>query len=231
MQSSSSETSIFGSFLAGLQRDQDQRARELGFESAEALARAEQAEEDARALREHRASVLEAQGGRLTDAMAEALMHGREQATDALRAVREWSRSSKPMLVLSGTVGTGKTVAALSYVCSRPVRWQMVRAPRLGAMHERWSSDREDHIEALRMMIPVMVLDDLGQEPLDDRRTVPALLELFDSRKSLRTRTIITTNLTVAQADKRYPEAMMSRIRESARWASLEGRDMRRRAP
>lgn len=230
MRSSSSESAIgFGGMLAGVRDAQERRARELGYADAAAMFEAEESAEAARALRDHRRSVVEGLDGRLTDAMAEALLEGRERETQAVRAVREWASSSKPVLVLAGGVGTGKTVAALSHVCSRPMTWQLVRCARLGAMHERWSSDREDHIEALRMRVPLMILDDLGQEEMSDRRTVPALLELFDSRKSARTRTIVTTNLTGAQAEKRYPEPMIDRLRESARWIGLEERSMRRR--
>lgn len=230
MQSSKSEGSMdFLSVVEAARSSFDARARANGFADADAMLLEDRARDARAALRDHRRAVVESLGGRLTDAMGRALIEGEEEVTEALRAVREWAATSKPTLILAGGVGSGKTVAALSFVCSRAVSWQMVRCGRVGAMHERWQSEREDHVEALRMNVPVMILDDLGQEHLDDRRNMTALSELFDCRKSERTRTIVTTNLTADQARKRYPEPIIDRWREAAKWVSLDQASLRRR--
>jgi DNA replication protein DnaC len=81
----------------------------------------------------------------------------------------------------------------------------------------------------LRLGVPLLVVDDLGLEPLDDRRAAVAVEELFHARQSEDVRTIVTTNLTPDEARRRYSERVFSRLAQSGRWWNLSGDDIRRR--
>ena len=59
-------------------------------------------------------------GPRVSDTIAEALLAGDGLAdTIAHSTVREWLATTKPVLVLSGGTGTGKTVAAILHLLRR----------------------------------------------------------------------------------------------------------------
>jgi DNA replication protein DnaC len=227
----------FDSMLASIQRANERRARERGFatvdamlEAEDAVTRATQAEEAARKAAAHRRTVVAAFGGRLRSDVAEALVDDVGLAeTPALRAVREWLASSAPVLVLSGGTGTGKTVAAAWALGSRVGAFQVLRATRLGAAFERWQTDREDNVEPLRLSVPTLLVDDLGTEPIEDRRTVSAIDEVFDARQS-HVRTVVTTNLTREQIRARYSDRVLSRLAQNARVIDLDQKnDLRRR--
>lgn len=210
------------------------RVQELGLSSLEelyAIQRAEaekqRREEEAERVRKFRHGVLKSIGPRFTDDVARGLVDGAGLAdTVAHLTVREWLASSKPTLVLSGGTGTGKTVAAMRAILEAD-SFQFLRAIRIGAHYERWSSDREDDVEPIRFGVALLVVDDLGQEPIDDRRVMPAIEEVLDQRQSERTRTLITTNLSADQLRSRYSERIVSRLRQNATVKILGASDMR----
>lgn len=227
----------FGAMFADLQRLQAEEASRRGFADIDAMVAHDQAEEVrrrsaevAKASKQHRASVVAALRGRLTEQAEAAIVDQTLADTQALAAVREWLAGRKPVLILSGGTGCGKTVAAAWALATREGPFQAIRAVRLGSAWERWSSDREDGVEALRLWVDTMLVDDLGQEPIEDRRVVPAVEELFDSRQSPRTRTIVTTNLSPAQMRERYSERVLSRWAQGAMVVHVKGTDLRRGA-
>jgi len=226
----------YGAIVETMRRAQERAARERGFVSVDAMVASDDAVEAKRVAREqaldlaeHRRTVLAQCAGELSDATVDRLTSGRHEETDATRAIREWSATSRAILVLAGNAGTGKSFASLAYACARRVDCQIVRASRLGAHWERWQSDREDRIEPLRMRVPLLIVDDLGLEPLDDRRAAVAVEELFHARQGGGLRTIITTNLSPSDAKRRYSERVFSRLAECGRWVQLSGEDLRRR--
>lgn len=211
-------------------------ARELGFKTVDELERHEAAQEDSagrseRAVRDlrRRERACAAAHGRITDAVRVQILHGEPlPTTKAVEAVDAWRGGKKPILVISGGTGCGKTVSTVLAMAACSERVQFVRAIRIGAHFERWGSDRDDKIPALDMDCGLLVVDDLGQELVEDRRTMPALEEIVDYRQSLRTRTIFTTNLTPAQIKERYSERFRSRLTQNAELAQVEGSDLRR---
>jgi DNA replication protein DnaC len=222
--------------LARIQAEQLDAARERGFDSVDAMVAHDEAEEQRRrnaesdrASREHRQRVVAAMSGRLTEQAEAAIVAGTGLAdTVALTTVREWLAGVKPVLILSGGVGSGKSVAATWALASREGTFQAIRAVRLGSAWERWSSDREDGVEALRLGVSMMLIDDLGQEPIEDRRTIPAIEEVFDSRQTTRQRTICTTNLSRDQMRERYSDRVISRLAQNAMVVVVKGIDLRR---
>jgi DNA replication protein DnaC len=81
---------------------------------------------------------------------------------------------------------------------------------------------------ALDLGADLLVVDDLGQEPIEDRRAMPAIEEVLDSRQSERTRTLITTNLDADAIRDRYSERIRSRLAQNAKLFAVPGDDRRR---
>lgn len=214
-------------------------AKTLGISLEEARARREEREARERetrrrawleALDAHRRNVVDRYRERMDHQTAEALAKGDLKPSKAMQVVDTWIDTASPYLVLSGGTGCGKTVASI-YALTRldlEELGQMIRAIRLGAHFERWSSDRDIGIEPIYFDSKLLVIDDLGEELMADRRTLPALEEVLDARIGANRRTLFTTNLTMSQIRERYTSARIhSRLAAYATFVSLDGEDMR----
>lgn len=163
------------------------------------------------------------------------------------------AQSFTASLALHGNdVGNGKTHLACAIV--NAASEQCVGARFLTAvsifesMHEasKYGSD-EDVTEILREFatIPVLVLDDLGREPLT-KRTIPWLGELLNRRWNECRPLVVTTNLSFEQLHKHYAAAcaaasqpdstadgIVDRLRGMIpfeRWVKVTGRSQRGRS-
>lgn len=215
----------------------DAAAREQGFANHDAWYARQREIEAARAeadrlrdLAQHREWASRILVGRFPDSVAEEIRDGRppSKPTKAWEAVCLWLASSKPALVLAGATGGGKTVAAIRAMAESGCRSQFIRAVQVGAHYERWSSDRESGVQPLDVTVGFMVVDDLGMEPMEDRRTEAAIDEIVDARQSMSRRTIFTTNLTDAELRARYSERVRSRWAQSAMVKTIAETDRRR---
>ena len=70
------------------------------------------------------------------------------------------------------------------------------------------------------MRTPLLLLDDLGTEPLMNNITVTQLFNLLNERQMAGRHTVISTNLSLSELKDRYTERITSRL--------LDGRDCRR---
>jgi len=124
----------------------------------------------------------------------------------------------KPMAVLAGPVGGGKTVAAAHAMAvnlpwhhdeRRPLKALFVPAYELMQISP-YGSDLE------RLSQPdVLVLDDLGREYLDEKGFLLALIDaLLNHRYDRGLITVMTTNLNAVSFSKRYGERIVDRLRE-----------------
>ena len=88
--------------------------------------------------------------------------------------------------------------------------------------------DGEDGFAAL-LETPLLLVDDLGTEPLMRNITVEYLFLLINERMEAGLSTMVTTNLNPAQILERYGERVCSRLfdRASALAIRLEGKDLR----
>jgi DNA replication protein DnaC len=144
--------------------------------------------------------------------------------TPWLEAVREWHAGSKSVLVLSGSVGSGKTVAAC---------WAMagdnglfVSAANLARIVGDFDRTEWRRFASCRLL----VVDDLGDE-LQAERLSAALKQIISERGAHGGRTVLTTNETPKQLKARYPdEKLWSRIAQSCDVVVRSGGDMRRGA-
>ena len=145
--------------------------------------------------------------------------------TQALAAVRAWLDRDLTFLVLGGSVGVGKTVAAASAFVERGGLFR--KASQITRMSQ-FDEESWDRLYRARLL----VVDDLGTEPHDQGGwATAALLDLFDRRYDARARTILTVNITVETFRQRYGQdggRFLDRLRESGEWFNVAGESMRR---
>ena len=140
-----------------------------------------------------------------------------------------WDAAEKPVLILSGGTGTGKSVAAVEMLARHG--GSFVHARDLARRHDPWKEDRADGVTKIDVESRgLLVLDDLGTERLEDPRFLAALEDLLDARQSVTRRTLITTNLSPAQFRERYKERFADRLNGIAKAVTLTGGSMRRSA-
>lgn len=162
----------------------------------------------------------------ITGPMKEAIIDGSLERSSAGAAVHCWYQKPRaaPILVLAGTIGRGKTVAAASLIAE--VGGRYITAEPLLKLATNSYSEVAERYRVLSESTPVVV-DDVGREERDDRFGI-VLLNFLDGRRGGRHRTLLITNLTQEQFLVRYPdERLRSRLRESARWALDLGPDLR----
>jgi DNA replication protein DnaC len=158
----------------------------------------------------------------------------------AIRALREWTDtpawqqagkfldSEQQFLVMLGTVGTGKTVAAarvLAWALKRNLECHFLRATTLIRL-----SGYDDRAEFNRLCwAPVVVLDDYGTEHMHGFAQ-SLFNEWLDCRYSRASnRTVITANLQAEEFKARIGERAVDRIREVGTVHIGKGSSMRRR--
>jgi chromosomal replication initiation ATPase DnaA len=188
----------------------------------------EYAREQSAAMEEKRYKRLE--DLEMPDHVRKAIVTGTAQDTAARRAIAGWRElRSSPVLILSGSRGRGKTVAALAEVAECGGLYAGAREF-LRVSRSQW----QDDVKQMRdwMQCALLVVDDLGRES-DAAEMSVALLDVFDLRPSVRKRTILVTNFDKAAFVKRYPdERLRSRMSQLASFvADGSDQDMRRMKP
>lgn len=148
--------------------------------------------------------------------------------TPTWTAAGKFLESDAQYLVLLGTVGTGKTVAAarvLAWALRRNLECHFVRATMLARL-----SGYEDRALFDRLCwAPVVVLDDLGTEHLHGFAQ-SLFAEWLDCRYARSEhRTVITANLTPPQFAERVGERAMDRIRHVGMVHASRDKSMRER--
>ncbi len=143
-------------------------------------------------------------------------------------------KTEKPNLLLVGESGLGKTFlleAIAERVSARRLPALSVSAFRmLEAMRAyHFGSNGED--AAFRRMVDcdLLLIDDLGTEPMLNNITVEYLFTLLSERGAARRHTVIATNLMPADLMSRYGERVMSRLLDKNLCAAirLTGADLR----
>lgn len=165
--------------------------------------------------------------------------------TDAVRSAREWVFSSAALLILAGSVGTGKSLAAAWALWDRlamtspvnvhtgekvpPDGRMWISAQDVANLNPQWSPDRDalDHLKS----IPLLVVDDVGEEDGSPAKVAT----LVCSRCADGLRTIVTTNLDPRTFRDRYGERLIDRLRQcglnehgkSRWWRTCDGPSLR----
>ena len=137
-------------------------------------------------------------------------------------------------LLLVGSVGQGKTfllncvyerVVSRGFPAVRVTAFRMFEAMR----RQHFANSMEERSFAELIAAPLLLIDDLGTEPMMRNITVEYLFTLLNERAAARRHTVIATNLGPEQLKDRYGERVASRILDRSGGVALmlSGRDVR----
>ena len=138
-------------------------------------------------------------------------------------------------LLLTGAGGLGKTyllnciygrVIGRGFPAVRITAFRMFQCMR----DQHFSSaDAELNFEQL-ISTPLLLIDDLGSEPMLRNVTVEYLFTLLNERMAAGRHTVVATNLSPLQVQETYGERVASRLLDRSRCATikLSGKDLRR---
>lgn len=118
-------------------------------------------------------------------------------------------------LVLSGQSGLGKTYmmhAMAKVLLDRGLNVLIVSAYRFLDMARKAYFDRQAETMDNLLDADVLMLDDLGSEPLMENITVVQLFNLINERQLRGKATVVSTNLTEKELRERYTERVASRL-------------------
>ena len=135
-------------------------------------------------------------------------------------------------ILLTGNSGLGKTFllhAMATRLIEREQNVLLINAYYFLQMARKSYFDGEYGIQEL-MDVPVLMIDDLGSEPLMQNVTVEQLFNLINERQNKGLSTIISTNLTLQELRERYTERIASRLNNpgSCLILTLAGKDLRK---
>ena len=134
-------------------------------------------------------------------------------------------------IVLSGQSGLGKTFllrAMADRLIERNVNVLIISAYRMLEILRESYFSRDNGISDL-MEAQVLMIDDLGTEPMMQNITVEQLFNLLNERQNRGLSTVISTNLDMARFRERYTERIASRMTDikSSMVLTLRGKDIR----
>jgi DNA replication protein DnaC len=146
-----------------------------------------------------------------------------DEGNKAIVKLSTWPTAEKTILILSGSAGCGKTVAATWWALRQPTVPLFVRASSFAAT-SRFNRDvRDEWLNA-----KALILDDLGTEYADTKGNfLVDLDELIDTFYGHRRALLITTNCPKGDFKNRYGERITDRIRECGEFHALSGSSLR----
>ena len=143
-----------------------------------------------------------------------------------------WPETKKRDILLTGQSGLGKTFlmrAMAARLIERGANVLIVSAYTFLQMARKSHYEAENGVKEL-MEVPVLMIDDLGSEPMMQNITVEQLFFLINERQRRGLSTVISTNLTLKELRERYTERIASRLNDPQHCEILilEGKDLRK---
>lgn len=177
---------------------------------------------------ERRAETLRRSGIAITAGDIVTIAAGRFATTRTVEVVARWTESTtvRPILILCGSAGIGKTFSAAVAIAAYG-NGLSLRAPELAARLAPMPAEREAGLTQIDLAARLLVLDDLGFER-DPKasRWADALLRFVDER-ALYGKTIVTSNLRKAEFSERYDRRVIDRLNASSHAIEFNQSSMR----
>ncbi len=148
----------------------------------------------------------------------------------------EWAdrypNGKRHTIVLSGKSGLGKTFlmhAMAQRLAERGFNVLMISAFQFLQTARKSFFENDEGMDEL-IDAPILMLDDVGSEPLMKNITIEALFNLINERQNRGLSTVLSTNLTMEEFRERYSERIASRITDSrtCELFVLRGKDLRK---
>lgn len=145
-----------------------------------------------------------------------------------------WPDEKKNTVLLQGASGLGKTY--LMHCMARKMIERGFRVSFLSAFrffeiarHCHKTTETEEFDDLLAS--DVVMIDDIGSEPMMNNITIVYLYNLIDQRQSTNKATVISTNLTIGELSTQYSERISSRLTDKrlSHIVLLTGEDIRKR--
>ena len=135
-------------------------------------------------------------------------------------------------ILLTGKSGLGKTFllhAMADRLIERDVNVLIISAYRMLEILRKSYFDQEQDSSDL-LNTEVLMIDDLGSEPLMQNITVEQLFNLLNERQNKGLSTVISTNLNLVEFRERYTERIASRLTDArcCLVLSFDGKDIRK---
>ena len=135
-------------------------------------------------------------------------------------------------LLLTGTGGLGKTFllnCIYARVMDRGLSAVRITAFRMFEAMRQQHVGNDERFDGFTSLIdaPLLLIDDLGTEPMMRNITVEYLFTLLNERIAAKRHTVIATNLTLEQLKERYGERVSSRLMDHCGVLQLRGKDLR----
>ena len=147
----------------------------------------------------------------------------------------QYPRVEQKTVLMSGQSGLGKTYlmhAMAKTLLQRGFNVLMISAYRfLDTARKAYMTGNTADLELL-MEADILMIDDMGAEPLMENITITQWFNLINERQLQGKATVISTNLTDSELRSRYTERVASRLLNKAESMMLQfrGEDVRRRA-
>lgn len=135
-------------------------------------------------------------------------------------------------VLLMGKSGLGKTYllrAMASRLIERNVNVLIISAFRMLEMLRQSYFENDEDLSGELLETDVLMIDDLGSEPLMQNVTIEQIFNLINERQNRGLSTVISTNLDMARFRERYTERIASRLSDTRKSMILvlKGRDIR----
>ncbi|MBQ9951100.1 MAG: ATP-binding protein [Clostridia bacterium] len=135
-------------------------------------------------------------------------------------------------LLLTGAGGLGKTFllnCIYARVIDRGLSAVRITAFRMFEAMRQQHVGNDENFDGFTTLIdaPLLLIDDLGTEPMMRNISVEYLFTLLNERIAAKRSTVIATNLTLDQLKERYGERVTSRLMDHCGVLQLAGKDLR----
>lgn len=172
----------------------------------------------AEADKDRRAEALARSRVALPESDLRRIVHSDIERTEAVDIVDRWISATdldRPILLLTGAIGVGKTMAS-GHAIAASGGGAYVHAAELRQRIHPTRADFEAGVVPLNLRSSLVVLDDLGTESEPQRSLWSESFALFVERRMSLGRTLVTSNLAKSAFAQRYEPRIVDRLNAHA---------------